>query len=232
MRCGDRKLVFLVMALAGLGLAACEGSLSVSSHDPGQTGQTESAITQTEFDLTVDEDRAHFKEQGLTYHGSIGPYAIYKVTSANPRLLGPRVRVQRAAGDTYAMLCGGTAYFTNYEQAPQAKFRLHGGPDGQSPLATSPLSAQPQKSCAEAKDSFGHELPPEDNPPERQPPPAVISDPTDTEQLGISLDPAPPMGSTVLLRRVAFAMQKTHNQSHVIPRICCDGDSCNLNDLP
>ena len=51
---------------------------------------------------------------------------------------------------------------------------------------------------------------------------------TGGHQIGMTMHPPPPMGSTVLLRRIALTAAQQHNGSHVEPNICCTGDTCTL----
>jgi hypothetical protein len=221
----------------GSGLAlGCNGSVEAPSKGPDESGPK--VLTQREFDLTVDEDRAHFKAEGLEYKGAIGPYAIYRVTGLNPRLVGPRVKFQR---NGYAMVCGGSHYFTDDPtHAKEAKIQLLAGKAGDEPLVDARVRPKAQRSCSQPKDDFGEpvpptEAPPTENPPSETPPaqpPFMVSNPEDGEQINIGITPAPPVGSTVLVRRVAVTGEREHNQSHVIPDICCDGDTCGLGEVP
>ena len=44
---------------------------------------------QHDFDFTNAKDRAQWQTEGLAYQGSVGPYAVYKVTASKQRLVGP-----------------------------------------------------------------------------------------------------------------------------------------------
>jgi hypothetical protein len=50
----------------------------------------------------------------------------------------------------------------------------------------------------------------------------------DVNQIVVKLTEVPPMGSLVLVRRVALTDQRQHNGSHVIPDICCANGQCAL----
>ena len=50
----------------------------------------------------------------------------------------------------------------------------------------------------------------------------------DVHQIVVGLTQAPPMGSTVLVRRVAITDERQHNGSHVEPNICCQDNVCSL----
>ena len=141
-----------IIAIAVLSMGSLVGSVGCSSPEPTVT-------TQLEFDLTVNADRAQFKEQGLAYQGSVGPYAVYKVTAANPSLIGPYIKVDQAVG--YAMLCGATHYFTQSLQVAQiANMHLLGGHTGNIPLVVTAQNPLLEGACTQAKDSYGNPIPP------------------------------------------------------------------------
>jgi hypothetical protein len=62
---------------------------------------------QHEFDFTKASDRAQWQAEGLAYQGSVGPYAVYKVTAATQRLVGPSL----AVGGGAVALAGAQNYF-------------------------------------------------------------------------------------------------------------------------
>jgi hypothetical protein len=62
---------------------------------------------QREFDFTRASDRAQWRPEGLAYQGSVGPYAVYKVTAAKQRLVGPSV----AFSGGVVALAGAQNYF-------------------------------------------------------------------------------------------------------------------------
>lgn len=84
----------LTMIIAGAGLVGCSTA-------------TPQATSQLEYDLTIDADRAQWRAEGLEYEGSVGPYAVYRVTGETQRFTGPRVRL----GGGTAMLQLAKNYF-------------------------------------------------------------------------------------------------------------------------
>jgi hypothetical protein len=204
---------------------------------------------QTEFDLTVNDDRAQFVEQGLAFRGSVGPFAVYEVTAAEPKLIGPYVQPQHSVG--YAMLCGAGKYFMPaFADGLTARMSLHGGRSGGLELVATDQYAGHSGECAPPKDTFGNPLPDGGDSSDDMGPtvPPVFTPPGDNgadmslvftppgqdgnlptvQSLQIKLDPAPAVGSTVLVRRVALTNERQHNGSHVIPNICCEGVKCTL----
>ncbi len=76
------------------------------------------------FDFTSASDRAAWSAEGLSYQGSIGPYAVYKVTSATQRLVGPSVRV----GSGIVALASAQNYFVAPRTpAPSVRLALVAG---------------------------------------------------------------------------------------------------------
>jgi hypothetical protein len=92
------------------------------------------------------------------------------------------------------------------------------------------------------------ETPPVDEPPPGETPPGQIP-PSSTPPAGLPLLPPPDgetvpelksagidvefsaaVGSVVLLRRIAVGVEQVHNNSYVIPNICCNGSSCYLQE--
>jgi hypothetical protein len=229
-----RKALLLIVALAG-----CDDSMLPAN---------QRLEVQTEYDLTVNDDRAKFHEQDMTFTGSVGPYAIYRVIGENPKLIGPYVQARRDLG--YAMLCGGHKYFTDDNRAGNAMMTLHGGMHGELELCHSEQEPVPQGGCSPPKDVFGNPLPDggsmdtsDDMGPSQPPmfnPPGdnsgddggakAITPPTDGDvhQITVALTQTPPVGSTVLVRRVALTNERQHNGSHVIPDICCENGVCTL----
>jgi hypothetical protein len=227
-----RQALLLLIALAGC--------------DDGMLPQR--VELQTEYDLTVNDDRAKFREQDMTFTGSVGPYAIYRVTGQDPKLIGPYVQARRGLG--YAMLCGGHNYFTAENHARTAVMTLHGGRRGELRLVESEQEPASQGSCSPPKDVFGNPLPDgggggggadmaeSSQPPVFDPPgssadasagsPLPADDNGDIHQVTVALTSAPPVGSTVLVRRVALTNAQMHNGSHVIPDICCKDGVCTL----
>ncbi len=323
----------LVVALMAMGaMVGCQSSMP----DPNST------VNQIEFDLTVNEDRGRFIEDGLTYQGSVGPYAVYKVTGANPRLVGPNIQVTQKVG--YAMLCGATHYFAAPSLSAIAvnatTMHLSGGESGLVPLVETEQAPSDEGGCTPPKDTFGNPLPdggtpgggggggatpgggggtptgggggadpgggtggtaPCTNPdgcgtgtgtgtggggganpgggtgtgtgtgtgggggnpggtgtggvPCTNPDPAgcnptggtggtggtgsagsggtgvdTSNDPV-IQRLNVTFSNAPKIGSTVLLRRVALTGARQHNDSHIIPNICCAKGQCSLGSV-
>jgi hypothetical protein len=143
-----KRGIIAVAVLTMGGMVGCQPSMP----DPNST------VAQLEFDLTVNEDRARFVEDGLAYQGSVGPYAVYKVTAENPRLIGPYIQVTTKVG--YAMLCGATHYFTPALQAASlATLHLHGGQSGLVPLVQTDQMPSDEGGCTQPKDTFGNPIP-------------------------------------------------------------------------
>ena len=88
------------MALAFLGVGSVAGCLG---------GSSAPATKQLDYDLTIETDRAQWKTEGLEYQGSVGPYAVYRVTADHQRLVGPRVIMP--AGTSVATLQWAKNYF-------------------------------------------------------------------------------------------------------------------------
>jgi hypothetical protein len=103
-----------------------------------------------EFDLTRKDHRDQFVQDGLRYMGSIGPYAQFKVTHENPRLLGPLVALSGDRG--FAMLCTSNEYFSDVPGAPTVKFRLMGGADGNETVLEFNKPAEESGGCTGAAD--------------------------------------------------------------------------------
>lgn len=300
---------FWALALIGVGTLA----ISVVGCDTGPN----QVLDQLEYDLTVNADRARFVEDGLTYQGTVGPYAVYKVTSDHPRLLGPYVRVTQQVG--YAMLCGATHFFID-RQVENATLKLLGGHTGDVTYVATDQQPAPEGGCTPPQDTFGNPIPDGGAPdmPSFTPPgdnggtgtgttgtgttgtgttgtgttgtgtmgsgttgstggtgtsggtagtptgsgtgtsgvgcvdtpctgsgssssgggvvgsPSFGSDTTSDpaiQRLNITFDHPPPIGSTVLLRRVALTGQRQHNGSHIIPSICCSHGQCSLGSV-
>lgn len=311
----------LVVALLGLGgVVGCQGSMP----DP----LSNQALAQVEFDLTVTDDRAKFREDGLQFQGSVGPYAVYKVTSANPQLIGPYIRVTKDVG--FAMLCGAKNYFAASRLTAQSVIALKGGRSGNIQLVASMQDPATDGDCASPTDVFGKPLPDGGVPAGSGDPTGGGgtttggdptgggttggdptgggttgtggtgtgttgggttggtdptgggttggTDPTGTgggttgsggtaggtgdgciegcgglggtgatagsgtsgtgitddpmiQRLNVSFNKAPLIGATVLLRRVALTGARIHNDSHIIPAICCRAGQCSLKSV-
>jgi len=233
---------------------------------------------QVEYNMVVADDRAKFREQDLKYLGSVGPYAVYRITGSDPRLIGPYVKAPTGYG--YAMACGATHYFSAQTTAlsPPAALQLRGGLSGNTVLVDVPQMPQDQGGCTTPKDTFGNPVPDGGTggaggtggggsggstggdpgsgtggtgctSPEGgcgtpgggsggsggtggssgggTPGDGTGGD-TGGHQIGMTMHPPLPVGSTVLLRRLALTAAQQHNGSHVEPNICCTGDVCAL----
>ena len=243
-----------MVALFAVGAMVTTLGCQASMPDPA-SGQV---LDQLEFDLTVNADRARFVEDGLKYQGSVGPYAVYQVTSANPRLIGPYIHITQNVG--YAMLCGATHYFASERPSSSAvsRLRLLGGHSGLLTYVQTDQMAASEGDCVPPKDTFGNPIPDggtvgddggtsDDGgavtPPSFDSPDGgtvgganpnggsnTSSDPQ-IQRLNITFDQPPAVGSTVLLRRVALTGQRQHNGSHIIPQICCSHGQCSLGSV-
>lgn len=189
---------------------------------------------QVEYNMVVADDRGKFREEDMSYLGSVGPYAVYKITGPSPKLVGPNVKAPSSFG--YAMACGATHYFSasNTAFSPSAGLQLRGGRAGMTVLVDVPQLPQEQGGCTTPQDTFGNPTPdggtgaggssggggatPGDG----------DSGDTGVQQIGLTVSPPPPMGSTVLVRRVAITAAREHNGSHVEPNICCANNICAL----
>jgi hypothetical protein len=225
------------------------GTLALLGAGCDQSSVNDRVSAQTEYDFTVADDRAQFVEQGLAFRGSVGPFAVYQVTAADPKLIGPNVQPNQMVG--YAMLCGATHYFLPASgPANLAMLSLHGGRSGGLELVATQQQAAHSGDCSPPKDTFGNPLPdggdssddmgpttpPVFTPPGDSPPDMTLAfNHPDTggnlpvvQSLQVKFNPAPEPGSTVLIRRVALTGARQHNGSHVIPNICCKGGECTL----
>jgi len=255
----------------GPGALAVAGALAVGGCGSGLGAPSSDVVeAQVEYNMVVADDRAKFREQDLKYLGSVGPYAVYKITGTQPRLIGPYVKAPTSYG--YAMACGATNYFSAQSTAlsPAAKLQLRGGLAGNTVLVDVPQMPQDQGGCTTPQDTFGSPVPdggsggaggsgggdPGDgsggtgctSPEGGCGTPggggsggggggdsgggAIPGDgsggSTGVQQIGLTMQPPPPMGSTVLVRRVALTAAQQHNGSHVEPNICCANDVCSL----
>ncbi|HXU73126.1 MAG TPA: hypothetical protein VN947_27595 [Polyangia bacterium] len=241
---------------------------------------------QVDYNMVVADDRAKFREQDMTYQGSVGPYAVYKITGPSPRLVGPYVKAP--AGFGYAMACGATHYFSVKTAANSALagMQLRGGHSGAMVLVDVPQMPLDQGGCTTPKDTFGNPVPDggtggaggtggggeggtggggeggtggggegggggtvggspgggtgttgggpigDNGPPGGLGGGATPGDgsggDTGVQQIGLTVSPPPPMGSTILVRRVALTAAQSHNGSHIEPNICCTDNVCSL----
>ena len=133
-----------------LSMAGCSGLGSPSSNI---------VEAQVEYNMVVADDRAKFREEDMKYLGSVGPYAVYRITGSDPRLVGPYVKAPTGYG--YAMACGATNYFSAQTTAlsPSAALQLRGGVDGNTVLVNVPQLPQDQGGCTTPQDTFGSPVP-------------------------------------------------------------------------
>ena len=310
-----------------LGAVLVSGAVVTGGCDSGLGAPSSDVVqAQVEYNMVIADDRAKFREEDMSYLGSVGPYAVYKITGSKPKLVGPYVQAPSNFG--YAMACGATHYFSAQRMtvSPAASLQLRGGKSGVNVLVDVPQMPQDQGGCTTPKDTFGNPVPdggtggsggtgggggggvaggggggtggggtggsgggggtvgnpgggtggtgctsPEGgcgtggstgtgggsgsggaNPGDGSggttgigfgdngPPGGLGSsgggaDPGDgsggdtgVQQIGLTMNPPPPMGSTVLVRRVALTAARQHNGSHVEPNICCQDNVCSL----
>ncbi|HEY1584140.1 MAG TPA: hypothetical protein VGH63_00560 [Polyangia bacterium] len=223
-----------------LGAVMLSGAVVTGGCDSG-LGAPSSVVVQAQVDynMVIADDRAKFREEDMSYLGSVGPYAVYKITGTKPKLVGPFVQAPSNFG--YAMACGATHYFSAQRMtvSPAASLQLRGGKSGISVLVDVPQMPQDQGGCTTPKDTFGNPVPDGGaggsggsggsgggsvgaNPGDGS------GGDTGVQQIGLTMNPPPPMGSTVLVRRVALTAAQQHNGSHVEPNICCQDDVCSL----
>jgi hypothetical protein len=186
-----------------LALGGCEGI--VGDRDLG--ADPSASVT---FDLTNDSDRGQFQPTDLEYTGSVGSYAMFLVTGSNPRLDGPEVHF--AGG--YAVLRGADTYFTPGMHAPTVQVSLAGGTSADSQLLAYDLSATRfAAGCATAVD----------HPSQR------LSSNVPVQRIGVSVSPAPPVGSLVLLRAVVLSgAEPTMDSAGSVATVCCQSTDCSL----
>lgn len=226
------ELLAAALASSALAIGGCSGSGAPSSNV---------VEAQVEYNMVVADDRAKFREQDLSYLGSVGPYAVYKITGTTPKLIGPYIKAPSSYG--YAMACGAAHYFSsasNMALSLSAGMQLVGGPAGTTVLVNVPQAPQDQGGCTTPEDTFGNPVPDGgasfgDNGPPGTPGGGGGATPGDgdtgdtgVQQIGLTMNPPPPMGSTVLVRRVALTAAQQHNGSHVEPNICCNANICAL----
>ena len=272
-----------------LGVALTSSAVAIGGCSGLGTPSSDVVQAQVEYNMVIADDRAKFREEGMSYLGSVGPYAVYKITGTSPKLVGPYV--QAPTGYGYAMACGATHYFTAAgTTALSAGMQLRGGRAGTTVLVNVPQVPQDEGGCTTPKDTFGNPVPdggsggaggsgggtpgggtggtgctsPEggcgtpggaggsggatpgdgsggntgigfgDNGPPGglggggATPGDGDSGNTGVQQIGLTMSPPPPMGSTVLVRRVALTAAQQHNGSHVEPNICCTDNQCSL----
>jgi hypothetical protein len=254
-----------------LGAVLVSGAVVTGGCDSGLGAPSSDVVqAQVDYNMVIADDRAKFREEGMSYLGSVGPYAVYKITGTKPKLVGPYVQAPSNFG--YAMACGATHYFSAQKMtvSPAASLQLRGGKSGINVLVDVPQMPQDQGGCTTPKDTFGNPVPEggcgtggstgsgggsgsgganpgdgsggttgigfgDNGPPGGLGSTGGGADPGDgsggdtgVQQIGLTMNPPPPMGSTVLVRRVALTAARQHNGSHVEPNICCQDNVCSL----
>jgi hypothetical protein len=185
-----------------LTLSACEGIA-------GERDLGADPSAHVEFDLTQDGDRNQFEATDLQYTGSVGPYALFLVTGPAPRLDGPLVRF--AGG--YAVLRGASTYFTGERNAPEVLLSLAGGAAADAQLVSLAQIAMHWSGCANAQDQWT----------------ARLSSDVPVERIGVAVTPAPPVGSLLLLRRVALSGEAPgQTTTDTSATVCCQSGTCAL----
>jgi hypothetical protein len=194
------------------------------------------ATSQRWFDLTYAADRRFFVEHDLEFREAIGPYAVYRITGPSPRLEGPELLIDIAPDERWAMLCTAQKYFAIDAPEPKTVKAELSRPTDDAPLVTAGMQPVREGECAGPKDDYGEKLPPDADPPSEEEPPSEepVPVPKMGEPAGMLFDVGwaeapPPVESLVLLRRVALGIAAPgHNDSHVLPSICCDRHQCGL----
>jgi hypothetical protein len=211
-------------------LVACGTS---ESSDPGGP-----VLVQSQFDLTAVTDRAFFAEQDLAFVETLGPYAMFEVTGPEPALLGPRVEFWDTEDGGFAMLCGAHGYFAYGAAETGVQAHLLGGSHGDEPIVSFRQATIQQDGCTGPREDTAVRMPDDGDDGELETeeigddPDALLGEAGDelVERLVVSFDPAPGLGSLVLLQRVALSGQRppSHARSHSIPDVCCEGKECLL----
>ena len=215
----DRAIMLLLASsifMAPFAAASCSAEVSRSGEDL--------VVDQTSFDFTVVADRALFREEGLEYFGTVGPYAIYEVTGDEPRLVGPKVRFDSSARGL-VMLCGASGYFADAE-ASNVEMKLYGGEDGDEELAGATVEAiTVDDGCSDADDRFTDRVPGDE--PDGSGEASLHY--TTEERIIVGIEGTPPVGAKILIRIAALDVpEREHNNASTIPSICCDGEYCTL----
>lgn len=139
--------------------------------------------------FTDPADRALLIEDGLEYAVSKGTFAIYRVTSASPRLYLPGSIPGTARTMHHTAMCVGQLYFTNDASGPYSSVQLRGTVDGADKLLEDTgLGRGEFGSCAGPIDIRG----------------ATDGD-DHIEDLYLTIEPAPTIGSLVPLMMAAIA---------------------------
>jgi len=134
-----RGIVMMLVAGAGALVLGCSSD------------STTPATSQLSFNLTVEADRAMWRAEGLQYQGSVGPYAVYTVTAAQQRLVGPRVILPSQSG--IAVLASAQNYFIAGGQGGGAELALECAGKH---VVSSPQSPTKDGSCTGPSQSAGN----------------------------------------------------------------------------
>ena len=222
----QRRPVVFHRVLTPAALAAVCAAFALAC--TADVSRTESAVVtdRTVFDFTANADRELFEPSDLAFSGTVGPYAIYEVTGDAPALDGPRVRFDSHAG-SLVMLCGAAGYFAGggeTEDGDAVTMKLYGGEAGDEELTQTRVEAITiADGCSDADDQFGERVPAED------PSGSAMLAYTAEEDVRITVEGSPPIGSLLLLRLVAVDIaERDHNNAQTVPRLCCDGVYCTL----
>jgi len=121
----------------------------------GCSGSAPPVERQLEYNFTVAADRAKWKPEGLDYLGSVGPYAVYRVTASEQRLVGPRVAIPRGLTGV-AMIQGAKNYFsTSARSASAVLLSLRAGSGGEQLLCQHTQPPADEGSCTPPSDQTG-----------------------------------------------------------------------------
>jgi hypothetical protein len=194
------------------------------------------AVRTFDLDLSVAEDRARVEPRDLRFVEATGPYAVYEVTGPAPRLIGPNIITPTSP--TWAMLCTASAFFAPRRDVrirPELHLARESAPEDR--WVSMPLAQAAVGACTNAKDAYGQRVHPSTDPnatPTASPDPSAPSSESSppamnpNESVMVEVSPAPPVGSRLLLLRVALDDERPgHNDSHSMPRVCCTESSCN-----
>lgn len=179
---------------------------------------------QQQFDLTNAQDRALFKPRGMTWKGVAGPYSVYRVTGAQPQLVGPHVA--RAGGAP--SLLAGSQYF-GAGKAATVILR-----SGSHPLLGTTMTPASSGDCIVPNipgGSSGGEIGGETGSSG-----GIIGGgnggggggdaPCDLSHNEVTVDVEDaPMNAVVLLGRVSLS-GRAANSNEIFTKVCCIGDDC------
>jgi hypothetical protein len=197
---------------AGDGIATAPMNDDGDDAAPNEDEDDGGFSAQTVFNFNVADDRGAFEHVDMEYAATFGPYALYEITGTDPHLVGPRVRFDRTS--TWTLLCASTEYFTADPAATPASVVLLGGPEGTDAIAVQSLVPEPVDGCSDPSDIVNKR------------PPEFASPTGGVERIALGFDPAPPVGAHVLLQQIGIvAFEPGHNNSHVIPSICCESSA-------